>query len=217
MGTPRNRETPLTVERIADAALALADRGGLEGVTMRAVAAELGVSAMGLYRHVRSRDELLDAMVTRALEELPLDPAPGEPWERRFADLFRGLYRTLAARPVLTRVRLGRPFLTPGAMRLTERALELLRERGLDETAAITAYRAVYLHTLGCAAFVDHADPQGARREARTALAALPPEEFPHLAGSLDTVVNAIAGDAAFEYGLRALVSRVAEEHGHQV
>ena len=70
--TTRRPKTPLTRDRALDAAMTLADRDGLEALTMRRLAKELGVEAMSLYYHVANKDELLDGMVDRVFEEIEL-------------------------------------------------------------------------------------------------------------------------------------------------
>ncbi len=62
---------PLRRERVLDAALVVAEREGLERLSMRLVARELNVSTMGLYRHVANKDDLLDGLVERLLGEAP--------------------------------------------------------------------------------------------------------------------------------------------------
>src|SRR5829696_9869104 len=70
------RRTPLNRERVLHAAVDLADETGIESVSMRRLAQELGVVPMALYKHVANKDELLDGMVDVVLDEVdPLDPA----------------------------------------------------------------------------------------------------------------------------------------------
>jgi AcrR family transcriptional regulator len=68
---------PLTAERIVDAAVALADGEGLEGLSMRTLAQQLGVVPMALYKHVANKDELIDGMVDRVWEEVEAPEADG--------------------------------------------------------------------------------------------------------------------------------------------
>ncbi|RZI93354.1 MAG: TetR family transcriptional regulator [Microbacterium sp.] len=74
--TPRPAErAPLDVARVVEAAIALADERGLEAVSMRRLADDLGVTAMALYKHVAHRDELLDRMVDHLIADFaPTDP-----------------------------------------------------------------------------------------------------------------------------------------------
>src|SRR5688500_11434548 len=90
------KRAPLSRERIVTAAMALADEKGEAGVTMRAVAARLGVEAMSLYNHVARREELLGGMVDRVFGEIEL-PASTHDWKQALRD------RTNSARTVLRR------------------------------------------------------------------------------------------------------------------
>ncbi|WP_369135860.1 TetR/AcrR family transcriptional regulator [Modestobacter sp. I12A-02662] len=74
----RTRRTPLSRDRVLAAAVRLADEVGVEAVSMRRLAHELGVVPMALYKHVASKDDLLDGMVDVVLGEIePADPALG--------------------------------------------------------------------------------------------------------------------------------------------
>ncbi len=75
-GTPRQR---LSRERVLSAAMAIADQGGLPGLTIRSLAAELGAKPMSVYYYVASKDELLDALVDVVFEEIEL-PDPAGDW-----------------------------------------------------------------------------------------------------------------------------------------
>src|SRR5271155_3917414 len=87
---------PLGRQRVLEAALAVAEREGLERLSMRLVARELNVSTMALYRHVTNKDDLLDGLVERLLGELQL-PNDSLPWDQRLRMLAGGL-RALARR-----------------------------------------------------------------------------------------------------------------------
>ncbi|MFJ2578560.1 hypothetical protein [Kitasatospora aureofaciens] len=72
------------------------------------------------------------------------------------------------------------------------------------------AYRRLHLFTLGCAAFVDHANTAATRQRTREGLAALPPERFPFLAGHTDSVLDVVTDRDVFHSGLRQLIDMVA-------
>jgi AcrR family transcriptional regulator len=93
---PTERRTPLTRERILDAGVALADRSGLDNLSMRKLGQELGVDAMAIYRHVKSKDDLLDGVAEVVIGEIERPPAGGN-W---IQDL-RGI--VMAARSVMLR------------------------------------------------------------------------------------------------------------------
>src|SRR5690242_1263213 len=67
------RRTQLTREQVVTAAIELADRDGIESISMRRLAQELGVEAMSLYTHVRNKDDLLDGMVDAVISMIPMD------------------------------------------------------------------------------------------------------------------------------------------------
>ena len=88
----------LTPEAIASAAVDLADREGLEGLTMRSLARHLGVEAMSLYHHFVGKDALLDAVTDRALARLEPPPRRGA-WRNRAGALARAYRAALLASP----------------------------------------------------------------------------------------------------------------------
>src|SRR5581483_10248073 len=70
----------LTRQRVVAAAIELADREGIESISMRRLAQELGVEAMSLYTHVRNKNDLLDGMADAVISEIPLS-AGGPDWK----------------------------------------------------------------------------------------------------------------------------------------
>src|SRR5438093_12663808 len=92
---PRSR---LSRERVMRAAIAQADAGGLEALTMRKLAEELGVAPMALYRHVANRDDLVDGMVDIVFGEIDL-PSTGDDWRAAMRQ------RAISVRDVLSRHR----------------------------------------------------------------------------------------------------------------
>ena len=108
------RQALISREDILDATLALADERGLSAVSMRAVAARLGVTAMSLYRYVRDKDDLLDGLVERLLAELPL-PDPKLAGEERVRALASSMRDTAARHPDAFSLLLRRPVATEAA------------------------------------------------------------------------------------------------------
>ena len=78
--TPVQRRTPLTRDRVLAVAIELADRGGVEALSMRKLGQELGVDAMVLYRPVRNKDDLLDGLLEAILRQVE-HPTPGDDWK----------------------------------------------------------------------------------------------------------------------------------------
>lgn len=92
---PDRAKPGLSRGEVTDAAIALVERDGLEALTMRKLAAELGFAPMSLYTHVRNRDDLVDAIVDRLIERLELHEVPGESWQDAVRRTL-GSYRDLA-------------------------------------------------------------------------------------------------------------------------
>src|SRR3954469_13181621 len=92
----RKRRVPLSRDRVLRAAVALADDGGIESLSMRRLAQELGVVPMALYKHVANKDELLDGMVDVIVGEIQ-PPRHGADWKSAVRQ------RILSARRALLR------------------------------------------------------------------------------------------------------------------
>ncbi|MDX2545339.1 TetR/AcrR family transcriptional regulator [Streptomyces sp. WI04-05B] len=198
-----DRATP---DRIADAALLLVDESGPETLTFRALAARLDISLASLQRRCTDLAGLLDLCTDHLAARLP-DIEPGTDWATATETRFTALYRLLVAHPGLVALRGARPWLGPNLLaRLVEPQLADSLAAGMSPTEAITAYRRMYLLTLGSASFVDHRDPKAAQAATRTALAALDPAEFPVLTGHLAAIVPAVTDSEVYYGALRQLI-----------
>jgi AcrR family transcriptional regulator len=121
----RRPRASLTREAIVEAAVAVLDERGLDELTMRAVAARLGSGAMSLYRHVSGREELLDLVVARLTEEVPIRASSGA-WRTDLATLARDVRAVLLRRPNLTVLLTSRAG-SGGGLATLEHALGILR------------------------------------------------------------------------------------------
>jgi AcrR family transcriptional regulator len=133
------RRGALTRERILEAAISLADRDGIESLSMRKLGDELGVEAMSLYNHVRNKGDLLDGMVDAVFSEIAL-PASGEDWRLAMRQ------RAISARQALLRhpwaIGLMESRATPGpaTLRHHDAVLGSLRTAGFSIDMAAHAY-----------------------------------------------------------------------------
>lgn len=121
--------------RIIDAALALADASGTDRLTMRALAAELGVEAMSLYNHVRNKEDLLAALVEAVIAKIDLPRAEGD-WQgemRRRANAMRSVF---LAHPWAPPLIVGRINTGPQMLGLIEATLSCLRAAGFSTVQA---------------------------------------------------------------------------------
>ncbi|MFD7839024.1 TetR/AcrR family transcriptional regulator [Streptomyces sp. NPDC059761] len=198
-----DRATP---EAIAVAALRLVDEEGPNALSFRALADRLEVSHATVQRRCTDLAGLLDLCTEHLAGRLPEVPA-GTAWAEATELRFTALYRLLVAHPGLLMLRGGRPWLGRQLLaRLVEPALADSVAAGMTAAEAMTAYRRMYLLTLGSAAFVDHRDPAGATAASRAALAALDPEAFPVLAGGLADVLPALTDHEVYYGALRQLI-----------
>jgi AcrR family transcriptional regulator len=144
---------PRLIDRAAvlDAALAVADEGGIDAVTMAAVGRSLGVSAMALYRHVEDKADLLDGLVERLLDEVPL-PDPDLDAVDRLTALGAGIRATARRHPHVFPLLLARPAATPEARRRRDLVVALLQEIGVPAAEAPRIERLISTMVLGFAA-----------------------------------------------------------------
>lgn len=100
--SPKKRTVPLTKDELFAAALAIADAEGLDALSMRRLAADVGVEAASLYHHLPSKDALLDGILVRMRAEMLIpDPLP-EDWKELLLAIFAEYQRVLSAHPNLT-------------------------------------------------------------------------------------------------------------------
>jgi AcrR family transcriptional regulator len=135
--------TKLTRERVVDAALKPMDAEGLEAVTMRAVARELGVEAMSLYNHVRDKEDLLDAIIERVMQGFRR-PVHRDRWVDAAREAGREWRRLLKAHPPMIQLLAehSKPMTTLAALDCVEAALEPLMRAGLTARDAANAFHA---------------------------------------------------------------------------
>lgn len=202
---PISPRTSLSRDRIIDAAIGLADSDGLAALSMRKLAARLGVEAMSLYYYVRSKDELLGGILERVLSELELPPA-GTSWKQALRAT------ELSAHTVLDRHRWAATLLmTPAVssatrLRWMEAVLAALATARLPPGLADHAYHALDSYVVGFTLWQSSIplSPAEISDLARTYLATMPIDEMPHTAEHVRWHLekSSGAGRGAFESGL---------------
>lgn len=133
-GPPRTGPGPrpaLSVDAIVRAAIEVADRDGLTGLSMKAVAQRLGRTAMALYTYVPGKNELIDLMYDGAHAELADHYDLGEGWRAAVTAWARDLVAFYLRHPWVLQVSFARPALGPNEQRLVETLVRILRETGL--------------------------------------------------------------------------------------
>jgi AcrR family transcriptional regulator len=195
-----------TRDRIAAAAITLADAGGLPAASMRAVAATLGTGGGSLYRYLSSRDDLLDLMVDAVLGELPQGPAgPGADWLDEMVALAREVLVLHRRHPWLLAVDLPARTLGPQALDYFDRCLAILAP---VPAGTATKMEAIAMITGVVSLFTRNEVAAGARSVSPGQLfGAVSPERHPHLLAALTTPVPAPRGGAElFDRTVRSLL-----------
>ena len=208
MTTTKPRER-LTRERVIDAGLLVMDTEGLEAVSMRRVAREVGVEAMSLYNHVRDKDDLLQGICDRVMGDFVF-PEPTEDWAEMCKAGARSWRNVLQAHPDVMRLFAethGPSPHSPGALLPTEFALRLLREGGLSDRDTVQAFHALGGYIQGFVMMeggsIHKSEAAGGIFE--DASTQLDPDSFPALR-AVSRYFADCSADEQFEFGLDLLV-----------
>jgi TetR/AcrR family transcriptional regulator, tetracycline repressor protein len=203
----------LSRQTIIQTALGLLDQVGLEGLTVRRLAAELDVQSPALYWHLRGKQELLDGMAdTIVLAAGMGPPRHGESWQHWLARRARAYRSSLVAHRDGARVVAGAQWLNPTTIQMFDQELTAMVAQGFSPALALRTIMAVAHYVTG---FV--LQEQSSQRQHPQE----PPDQLAELAGLLDggessTLLVAIReggsplGEDAFEDGLRALIDGTA-------
>ncbi|EHR52632.1 transcriptional regulator [Saccharomonospora marina XMU15] len=221
---PRRGPKPrLTVDRIAAAAIAIANAEGLEAVSMRRLATDLGVTAMSLYGYVPSKAELVDLMVDRVHAEACEDEEEPGGWRDRLARAARRTWELYLRHPWLLQVATTRPVLGPNLIAKYDRDLRAVAGIGLTsiEMDLVVTLVVNYVHGAARGA-VEYAQAERAtgiadeewwRRYEPLLTKVFDAEKFP-VAAEVGAAAGQEYGAAdparAFEFGLERLLDGVA-------
>lgn len=157
------RRRSLSREVVVAAAVEMADRDGIEAVTMRKLAAELGVGAMSLYRHTTDRDDLLVAMTERVTAQFPMTTGAADGWRALLRDLAEVEWRCYRSHPWLREVRAQQLPLDSASREQFAHIMGLLADTGADPQECYSAVLAVGSLVFGAAALTIAPGPRDAR------------------------------------------------------
>jgi AcrR family transcriptional regulator len=133
------RRKPLSRERVLRAAFDRTDTDGIESLSMRKLAQELGVEAMSLYRHVRNKGEIVDGMVDVVFGEIGLPP-PGVDWKTAMRQRAISAREVLARHPWAIGLMEGRSTPGPATLQHHDAVIGCLRAAGFSIAMAAHAY-----------------------------------------------------------------------------
>jgi AcrR family transcriptional regulator len=208
----KGRRHALTRERVVDEALTIISAEGVEAVSMRALAARLGVVPGALYRHVRSKEQLHDLVLDGVLAEVDCQVDHSQSWTEQVTVLAQRLRMVLEDHPGIAGLLKTRDPLSPHSLALAEAFLAPLHAAGLPEHQTALAYRLIYDYTLGFAlsdrtsAGEQRVQDAATRREMQAFLRSLPVDRFPMLV-ALGEHVWVTDRDERFTANLQTLIN----------
>ena len=215
--TGPERRPQLTRQRVMTVAIELADRDGIDSISMRKLAQELGVEAMSLYTHVRNKEDLLDGMVDAVIGQIPIS-ADGAGWKASLRQMALAARTVVLRHPWAARTIETRSAPGPAALRYINAVLGIFREGGFSIAQAHHG-----LHILGSRAlgftqdlFDDSGDldPETAARLADALGATHPYVVEMALAVTHSGALGACDDDAEFEFALDLILDGLARLQG---
>lgn len=200
--------SPLSRDLIVRTAVTLIERHGVDAVSMRRLAAELGAGAMSLYNHVPNKAALLDAVAEYVMADMELTIDPAADWQEAARSLARSFREVAQRHPRCVMVVVSRQPNTAAGLRPVELALETVQAAGFHGKAAVRAMRAVVNYILGC--LVQEATLTEARWASEghplVNLADLDAAGLVHVRELLPALAEHDS-EADFEFGLELLIS----------
>jgi AcrR family transcriptional regulator len=207
----RRRRPRIQTADVIARAVAIVDAEGVDALSIRRLARDCGLSAMGIYRHVRDKDELLDAVVNAVTAKARdnWDALPGG-WQAQADEMFREMRLLFLDHPGVAALCVNRPTPVPEVMRVTNQFLAVFRNAGFRPEEAVLAYDALMLFTF--ASVLWELPRIGNERERIVAFA-----EGDSTAGEVRAhAKHLVRRDAMkhFEYGLDVIIKGIASRRG---
>ena len=199
---------PLSRERVLRTAIALADEGGIESLTMRRLAQELGVEAMSLYHYVAKKDDILDGILDLVLLEIEL-PADATDWKTALRRCAVSAHDIFVRHPWAPALMNSSPTVRPPRLRVMEFLLSTLRRAGFSPAMTDHAYHALDSHITGFSLWLASMSLGSDEEMGTLATAFLRalPNEYPYMAEHVEQHLLRLRGEAdddipEFEFGL---------------
>jgi len=200
----------LSREVLIAAALEIADREGLEALSMRRLGKELGVDATAAYRHLPDKKALLVGVVEAVLSGADIETEPSAPWQQQFREVARAYRQALLSHsPAVARLAATQPLNTLESLRIVEHAVAVLVAAGIPLPRAVTAMQTVGQLTTGSVLLEAFwREWAAAGGEIRLSPPMLPDPELPVLSQAAATA-DFLAPEQVFEFGLAAVIGEL--------
>ena len=214
---PPQAAAKLSKAAVVERALALADELGLEALTIRRLAHELGVTPMALYWHFRSKEELLAGLGDRVWAEIDVDIDAAADWPAQLRGLLESLVAMLRAHPSASQLLLaGEKMHGEASIMATETALAVLRRGGFTPEQASEIARNAMWTGLTLVMSEPGFDPAGTpeertevMRQSRIRLAMLPPDRFPRVVEAAGPLTACDDPDFHYQFGIDLFIAGV--------
>ncbi|HEV7134094.1 MAG TPA: TetR/AcrR family transcriptional regulator C-terminal domain-containing protein [Gaiellaceae bacterium] len=195
---------PLSRDRVLQAAIRLADEGGIESLSMRKLGQALGVEAMSLYNHVERKDDVLAGILALVLGEIE-PPPPAVHWKAALRQTAVSAHDVLVRHPWACNLMHSPAAASPHRLRWMDAVLGTLREAGFSPELTHHAYHALDSHITGFTMWQVSIDvrPEDVAALGAAFLRELPPD-FPYLAEHVEQHLapSSPDGKTEFEFGL---------------
>jgi AcrR family transcriptional regulator len=214
----------LSKAAVVKCGLAIGDAEGLEAVTIRRLAADLGVTPMALYWHFRNKDELLAGLADRLWSEIDINVDTAADWPDQLRGLLDSLVRVLRTHPAASGLLLeGEKRTSEAAQAAVETTLEVLHRGGLGpESAAAIARSALFTGIMlvmsepGKEPGMSPAEQAEHVRQMRVRLALLPPERFPRTIEAAGPLTACDDPDLHYQFGIDMFIAGVRAMAGRE-
>ena len=214
---PPAERRPLSREAILRAALEIADRDGLGGLTMRKIAGRLGASPMGVYRHFRNKAEIVGGLVDLVIGDYDVTNHQERGWSEWVRETFLQMKRALCAHPGIIPLLGAAGFSGANALGVVERVLDVLRRAGLGNGSA-PLFHTLMSYTIGAVAIESSAFSQTSGEEessmderlrrTQLLLELAPRSSYPNVVASAPQLARFVT-DESFVAGLDRILSGV--------
>lgn len=211
---PAAPRVPLSRARVVQAAIALADGGGIAALTMRKLGEAVGAEAMSLYNHVANKEDLLDGMIDGVFAEIEL-PTGEESWRTAMRRRAVSARAALSRHPWAIGLMESRTSPGPATLRHHDAVLGCLRQAGFSLELAAHAYSVLDSYVYGFALqerSLPFDTPEETATLAQAMLAQFPVDAYPHLAEFTFEHVLRVGYDYGdeYEYGLDLVLDGLA-------
>lgn len=209
---PRGRRPPLSRDTILEAALSVAQRDGVEGLSIRKLAGELRVSPMAVYHHVPNKQEILVGVINRVVGEADVTGhgVPRSRWQDWLRATFEGMYQALLEQPGVIPLLGNSLRVGPNALAVMDDVLGVLREAGIEGRDAVQGFHALISYTVGAASLRATTDQDTGGSPGADSVEDRPtPTELQHLA-DLSAELDGLVGSDRFADGFEVLLAGLA-------